>query len=509
MRHVLARLKRRAFSAAVLCGLAALLAAGPQAKAAEASNTIALAVLPFTNASGNAGEDASTDGVSAEISAALARVPELHVRARASAFKFKDQPRDLPMIGRVLGISHVVEGSFQKTGDHIRITARLVRAGDGMELWSENYDGAFADIFAMQETIAKTVAEALGVQVPEHLVPDTTKNMDAYEKYLRALPLIRARDQKSLAAAAVLLEQAVAEDPDFVPAVALLAFDDDLAPLYQDAFRSGKSEEAHRFVASVIPKAEALARHAIALDPMRADAVVALAYAEMVQRKLLRADELFRQALALDAHNTDALHGYSQLLAASGRIKDALAMRDVLQALEPFIVSYVADTGEIFWLDGQNDKAVAMLDTFRPGRTSELAQVLASLGRYREAALVLREMNAASYAPGMLEAAAHLLESAPHAAANPGDLPRLGNLGFVYLYVGAQMRVLDYYESNLEAGYFQPISTTWFWHPSYAPVRRTERFKAYARAIGLVEMWRARGWPDLCRPSGADDFTCD
>mgnify|MGYP003337431015 FL=1 len=68
---------------------------------------------------------------------------------------------------------------------------------------------------------------------------------------------------------------------------------------------------------------------------------------------------------------------------------------------------------------------------------------------------------------------------------------------------------MEYYESNLRAGYFQPISSTWFWHKSYAPVRKLERFKAYARNIGFVDLWRARGWPDLCRPIGADDFACD
>ena len=125
-----------------------------------------------------------------------------------------------------------------------------------------------------------------------------------------------------------------------------------------------------------------------------------------------------------------------------------------------------------------------------------------------EAAAVLREMNAANYLPGVLESAARLLESAPSVATSPESLPRLGALGWVYLHAGAPERVLEYYESNLAAGYFQPISTTWFWHPSYAAVRKSERFKAFARAIGLVDVWRAKGWPDMCQPVGSDDFTC-
>ena len=117
-------------------------------------------------------------------------------------------------------------------------------------------------------------------------------------------------------------------------------------------------------------------------------------------------------------------------------------------------------------------------------------------------------MNAANYLPGLLEKAANLLESAP-AKMDPGSLPKLGNLGWIYLYIGAPERVFEYYEANVQAGYFQPISTTWFWHPSYAQLRKTNRFKNYMRSIGFVDVWRARGWPPLCHPVGADDFACE
>jgi hypothetical protein len=192
-----------------------------------------------------------------------------------------------------------------------------------------------------------------------------------------------------------------------------------------------------------------------------------------------------------------------------GRIKESLAMREHLQAVEPFIINYTADTAEIYWLDGATEKAVAMLEPFRPGRTLELALVEASAGRYREAAAALREMPARNYPPGMLEAAATVLDSAPAKAAAPAALPRLGNMSFAYMHVGAPERVLEFYEDEITGRYFQPISTTWFWHPTYAAVRKTERFKAVARDLGLVDYWRARGWPAQCRPVGANDFACD
>ena len=89
------------------------------------------------------------------------------------------------------------------------------------------------------------------------------------------------------------------------------------------------------------------------------------------------------------------------------------------------------------------------------------------------------------------------------------DLPRLGNLSFAYLHVGAPERVLEFYEDEIRGGYFQPISTTWFWHPTYAAVRKTARFRQLARDLGLVAYWRARSWPPQCRPVGANDFSCE
>jgi hypothetical protein len=88
------------------------------------------------------------------------------------------------------------------------------------------------------------------------------------------------------------------------------------------------------------------------------------------------------------------------------------------------------------------------------------------------------------------------------------SLPRLGNLSFAFMHVGAPERVLEFYQDEVRGNYFQPISTTWFWHPSYAAVRQTPQFKTLVRDLGLVDYWRARGWPAQCRPAGADDFTC-
>jgi len=192
-----------------------------------------------------------------------------------------------------------------------------------------------------------------------------------------------------------------------------------------------------------------------------------------------------------------------------GAVHSSTLAREHLQAGEQFIINYTADTAEIYWLAGDTEKAIAMLQPFRPGRTLELAIVLAAAGRYQEAAAAIREMPASNYPPGMTEGAAKILESAPAKAASPESLPRIGNMSFAYRHVGAPERVLEFYEDEVRGNYFQPISATWFWHPTYEAVRMTARFKTVMRDFGFVDYWRARGWPAQCRAAGPDDFTCD
>ena len=105
---------------------------------------------------------------------------------------------------------------------------------------------------------------------------------------------------------------------------------------------------------------------------------------------------------------------------------------------------------------------------------------------------------------------AKLLRAAPQPAASPKDLPKFGRNWFVYLYVGASDRAMEYYEDMIRAGFFAPggADNALLWHPSYSDLRRTERFKAFVRADGLIDYWRAKGWPDFCRPTTGDDFAC-
>ena len=156
-------------------------------------------------------------------------------------------------------------------------------------------------------------------------------------------------------------------------------------------------------------------------------------------------------------------------------------------------------------MNGQNDAAIAMLKGITPTSppSVDLAMIYAAMGRYSEAADALQEVpSGATFPPGNSGGSCASLRTAPAVAASPQSLPRLGPLSWVYLYVGAPNRALEYYEDTAEAGFFAAGGTdnAFLWHPSYAAVRKTERFKAFVRKAGYVDYWRAKGWPDPATP---------
>jgi hypothetical protein len=193
-------------------------------------------------------------------------------------------------------------------------------------------------------------------------------------------------------------------------------------------------------------------------------------------------------------------------------------MREKLRTLEPFVPVYNYITAHIMLNNGQNQAAIAILEAAPAGepggtvgnRLVTLARAYAAEGRFGAAAdtlLAIPEFGQQSR--GSIEEAARLLRSAPAKGAMPEALPAWENeLGFVYAHVGAPERVLDHPERVGIRG-LNPPAARYLWSSEFAPARRTERFKALVRAAGYVDYWRVRGWPDHCRPLGADDFVCD
>ncbi len=472
---------------------------------------VSLAVLPFANLSDDETQTFFSDGITEEIITALARIPDLRVVARESASQFKGERRDLRAVGQSLGATHLIEGSVRKAGARVRITARLVKADDGVNAWSSTYDRELNDVFAIQEEIATSIAGALrmplGLNPGEQLVSNRAIDAESYEQFLRGkVALGRARF--AYAEQLALLEPVVSKNPNYAPAWAALA------RAYRFAMLAGQitpGEEYARWRATYEPKMLAAARRAAELDPNSADVKVTLGITELGPRRWTVAEGFLLDALALDPNHGEALSFYGGVLLAVGRVKEAVAMKLRLNELEPYVPLYAGNLGEALWIGGQDDAAIAVLkdNLARSGAGARmgLMRISASLGRYSEAADLMSAYlsNESPVVRRIAAEAMPFLRSAPAKVASTGSLPGLSVASFIYLHVGAPERALDPYEEGFSTG----SDVGLLWHPSYAPARKTERFKKIARDLGLVDYWRAKGWSEWCRPVGADDFACE
>ena len=190
---------------------------------------VSVAVLPFENMSTEAEGEYFGDGISEELTHALGRMPSLRVAARTSAFSFKGQRVDVREIGARLGVEHVVEGSVRRSGQRLRVTAQLIDARDGYNVWSDRFERELDDVFAIQDEIVEAVVESLRERLqvgePARSVPQfvRTVHVDAYDLYLRSRHQLRAFDGSSLHEALDLVERSLALDPSFAPAHATRA----------------------------------------------------------------------------------------------------------------------------------------------------------------------------------------------------------------------------------------------------------------------------------------------
>jgi TolB-like protein len=487
----------------------------PPSVASLPKGGVSLAVLPFLNMSSDKEQEFFSDGMTEEITAALAQVKGLRVVGRTSAFAFKGQNKDLRAVGQALGATHVIEGSVRKAGNRLRITAQLVKADDDSHLWAQNYDRELNDVFAIQEEIAQAIAVSLqvplGLRRDEALVTNRVTNTELYQDYLRARALYRARSPgTSLKDALGLLDNFVAREPNYAPAWALLAEAYGRAPYYDPIYQKGSVEEIRRFVDDALPRAEAAARRAIQLDPRNADAFAALGATQMLRGPLTAAEQSVQKALNIDPLNPQALHRYSIFMADIGRVREAVAVREQLRAVDPLVPIFNAMTDRIFLAAGDNNRALAIAESLPvdyPLRAPEIARAYATMKRYREAADVAQTAPREFYAPGSVDAAARLLRTAPMSVLAQG-VPYLGDLSFAFLYSERPERALEQFQRDADAGYLVDGNLLQLWQADYASARKTQRFKDIVRKLGLVDYWRAKGWPPQCHPTTDDDFEC-
>jgi TolB-like protein/Tfp pilus assembly protein PilF len=284
-----------------------------------------VAVLPFVNMSGDPKNEFFSDGITEEILNALAQIADLKVAARTSAFAFKGKDPDLRKVGEVLGVATVLEGSVQRAGDQVRITAQLIDTRSGFHLWSQKFDREMTNLFAVEDEISKAIADKLQLQLAGARPGGggSTSVAQAHELYLRGLTLLAARGP-GLQDAVAAFSQAVKLDPAYAQAWGALAEAEQLLPSYM-----------HSDLEVGMERAESAAQRALGIDPDTTPALVAMANVYAHRMEWARADETFRRTLALAPGDVEGVNQYAQFLFAIGQHEAALRQIDRARQLDP------------------------------------------------------------------------------------------------------------------------------------------------------------------------------
>jgi TolB-like protein/class 3 adenylate cyclase len=198
-----------------------------------------IAVLPFQNMSGDREQEYFVDGIVEEITTAISRLPWLFVIARNSSFTYKGRAVDVKQVASELGVRYILEGSVRKAGNRVRITGQLVDTASGTHIWADRFDAALDDIFELQDAVASSVVGAIEPKLRqseiERAIRKPTGRLDVWDLYLRALALRYQFTEESVRAAIILLERALAIDPAYAPAAAMIGF----CRVHQRAHRLG------------------------------------------------------------------------------------------------------------------------------------------------------------------------------------------------------------------------------------------------------------------------------
>ncbi len=284
-----------------------------------------VAVLPFVDLSAERDQEYLGDGVAEEILNVLTKVGGLHVPARTSCFAFRGASVDAREIGRQLGVDALLEGSIRKAGNRVRITVQLIDAQNGYRLWSERFDRELDDIFAIQDEIARSVVDALGLSLTRReerrLLKRSSSNVPAYEFYLRGRKLFQKWTRQNIELARQMFQRAIELDPDFAGAWA------GLATAHVHLF--GCDNEPH------LEKAREASEHALNLDPESAEAHVAAGQGLSMEQRYADAAKEFERAIELDPTFFDAYYYYGRSCFKSGDLEKSLRLFQRAQEVRP------------------------------------------------------------------------------------------------------------------------------------------------------------------------------
>ncbi len=478
-----------------------------------------IAVLAFANMSADRDNEYFSDGVSEEILNALAQVRELKVAGRTSSFYYKGRNEPLPAIGATLGVAHVLEGSVRKQGDRLRITAQLIRVSDGIHLWSQTFDGTNADIFALQEDIARQVTRELKVALnagqQDRLIDVGTDDPDAYALYLRATEVFNKRDVPRYEAAIANLRQALQRDPGFARAHSRLA------TLY---YVSGTAAVAGRYD-DLMADAIASAEQALRLNPKLAEPYATLGSVHQSARRYGRARAQMERALEIDPADATTNFWYALTYCVTGDIAACEQGLDRTLQIDPLLPNALGWRSRLLASAGDLPAAERMVERAREAglRWPSITQSWIALkrGDLAQARIQAQDANTSFVADLAPEAATAF------AAARVGDAegvtqslriierhlesapPRVSALAALTLIrigqVERGLMLFAEHPTSNDALYLGEVLGTRLYPEAWA----SPAFPDFLRKTGIAAYWDEFGAPEHCRRIDDGDYRCE
>jgi TolB-like protein/Flp pilus assembly protein TadD len=446
-----------------------------------------IAVLPFTNMSGDKDQDYFSDGLTEELLNSLSRINELQVAARTSSFSFKGKDADISSIARKLNVGAVLEGSVRRSAHTVRVTAQLINAVSGFHIWSETYDRNLGDVLKLQSEIAEAVAGALKItllgDVAATIEVGGTRNSAAFDAYLRATKTyFSQQSEKDVETAVADYTEAIRLDPDYALAYAGRSF----------AFKNlADWTTTTSAIHADLDKAQADARKAIALAPNLGRAHAALANVYKDRLEFTQASEQFELARTLAPGDARVLWNYAGFAVLVGRSDAALTAARRAVALDPLNAQAHDVLGEILYYLRRYAEAVAAFrdaESLKPGSASaELGVTHYLLGDLENARSYcekepqetdrLRCLTVVYDKMGRRGEAEAALAKLRAVAGDSGAW----NYSAVYAQWGDSVRALDWLDTAMRLRDPNLIQTKV--DPLLDPLRKEPRFQAVMRAL--------------------------
>lgn len=474
-----------------------------------------IAVLAFEDLSIDGDQSYFSDGVSEEILNSLVKLDNLYVAGRTSSFSFKGQKTDIQSIGAALNVAHVLEGSVRTNGDKVRITAQLIKVEDGYHIWSEVYERQTDDIFAIQDEIARSVAEELKVILVgndgDQLIEAPTTDQEAYRLYLQANALLARRVGNNIPRAVEIYREALNLDPEFARAWSALASAYAIQPDFNYDIDLQRAAD----------QAREAAQRAIDLDPELAEPYAVLGLIEFDHRNYVAAREAFERASELEPNDVNVMFWHSTLLRSVGDMGTAERISERAMRAEPISpLGYVSKATSAF-ATGDLETATRLAERARdlghPTGNYILAKIAERTGdAVRAQALHLESFNDSGISTWFGPADVSALIQGTYGVAQDRD----NALGLVNDYVEDSspkrdilapnilldmgmvedaLRLFESSQTSLDQFFLLPV-----WGPGGGPVRQHPYFGEFVEGVGLIKYWDVYGWPDACNrlPSG-------